>query len=85
MTTKWMIAAVALTAGTGIAMAQNASAPIGQKQPDATTGEAAPATTKTQDGVRNGTNKEERDQHGRVDKNPSRGELTTLPAPAIDK
>jgi hypothetical protein len=85
MTTKWMIAAVALTAGTGIAMAQNASVPIGQKQPDATTGRAAPVTTKTQDGVRNGTNKEERDQHGRADEHPGGSELTTLPAPAIDK
>lgn len=59
------LVAVALLAATGIAAAQQTVAP---SPPDpfarpAVTDRAAPTTSRARDGVRNGTTKEERDQH----------------------
>jgi len=48
-----------LVAGTGFAMAQDTP----PRPPDPLARPAAPATTQAPDGVRNGTTKEERDQH----------------------
>jgi hypothetical protein len=73
--------AVALLAGTVFAMAQAVDVPIGQNQPDPLARPAAPATTLAPDGVRNGTTKEERDQHTRAGENPDRAGTTILPEP----
>ena len=57
--TKISIVVVALVARTGFASAQD----IPARPPDPLARPAAPATTQAPDGVRNGTTKEERDQH----------------------
>jgi hypothetical protein len=62
-------------------MAQAVEVPIGQNQPDPLATPAAPATTLAPDGVRNGTTKEERDQHTRAGENPDRAATTILPEP----
>jgi hypothetical protein len=80
---KLAVTAVALLAGTGLAMAQTAVAP--EKQPDPLARPAAPATTQAPDGVRNGTTKEERDQHNRAGENPGRAATSILPAPDSGK
>jgi hypothetical protein len=56
--TKFSIV-VALVAGTGFASAQD----IPRRPPDPLARPTAPAITQAPDGVRNGTTKEERDQH----------------------
>jgi hypothetical protein len=79
--------AIALLAGTGLAMAQVAVAPerqpdpLARKQPDPLARPAAPATTYALDGVRNGTSKEERDQHTRADESRGRAATPILPTP----
>jgi hypothetical protein len=50
---------LALVAGTGLARAQD----IPPRPPDPLARPAAPATAQARDGVRNGTTKDERDQH----------------------
>jgi hypothetical protein len=71
---------VALLAGTSIAIAQPVAPspsppdPLARPAaPDLLVGRAAPTTSQARDGVRNGTTKEERDQHseprpGSIDK-----------------
>jgi hypothetical protein len=76
------LVAVALLAATGIAIAQQTVAPSPRDPlarplvPD----RAAPATSQSRDGVRNGTTKEERDQH-----NEPRPGSTDKPTPERQK
>jgi hypothetical protein len=70
------LVALALLAGTGIAIAQT----VAPSPPDPLAKPAAPATTQARDGVRNGTTKEERDQH-----NEPRPGSTDMPIPEPQK
>jgi hypothetical protein len=54
-----VLVALALLAGTGVAIAQT----VALSPPDRLERPSAPATSQARDGVRNGTTKEERDQH----------------------
>jgi hypothetical protein len=54
--------ALALLVGTGVAIAQT----VAPAPPDPLAKPAAPAIAQARDGVRNGTTKEERDQHGEI-------------------
>jgi hypothetical protein len=68
------LVALALLAGIGIAIAQT----VAPAPPDSLARPAAPATTQAPDGVRNGTTKEERDQHNET---PVRSGSTNMPIP----
>jgi hypothetical protein len=70
------LVALTLLAGTGIAIAQA----VAPSPPDPLARPAAPATTQARDGVRNGTTKEERDQH-----NEPRPGSTDMPIPQPQK
>ena len=68
------LVALALLAGTGIAIAQT----VAPAPPDPLARPAAAATAQAPDGVRNGTTKEERDQHNET---PVRPGSTNMPIP----
>jgi hypothetical protein len=68
------LVALALLAGTGIAIAQT----VAPAPPDPLARPAAPATTQAPDGVRNGATKEERDQHNETLVRPG---STNMPIP----
>jgi hypothetical protein len=72
------LVALTLLAGTGIAIAQT----VAPSPPDPLATPAAPATTQARDGVRNGTTKDERDQHNET---PIRPGLTDMPIPESRK
>jgi hypothetical protein len=80
-----ILVALALLAGTGVAIAQTvAPSPPnrleGSVAPDSLARPAAPATSRARDGVRNGTTKEERDQHNEV-----RPGSTDIPIPELQR
>ena len=80
-----ILVALALLVGTGVAIAQTvAPSPPDRLErpaaPDSLARPAAPATSQARDGVRNGTTKEERDQH-----NEPRPGSTDMPIPAPQK
>ena len=70
---------LALVAGTGFARAQD----IPPRPPDPLAQPAAPATTQARDGVRNGTTKEERDQHSEPGAPGQTPPAQTLPLPPV--
>lgn len=65
-----VVAIAVLMAGAGNTFAQSTAAPLGQERPTIDTKEAAPGTAHAMDGVRNGSTKEERDQHNLPRQNP---------------
>lgn len=71
---------VALLASGNATFAQNAGDPASRPRAE-TRQQPAPSTTLSPDGVRNGTNKADRDQHSGGE-NPDRTDSTTLPAPS---
>jgi hypothetical protein len=73
-----VLVALALLVGTGVAIAQT----VAPSPPAPLARPAAPATSQARDGVRNGTTKEERDQHNET---PVRSGSADMPIPESQK